>query len=420
MARKTRKPPRAPKLTKQQRAADRNPLYNPSTTLSGHRLSDAATAIAEAQFGPRIAEAGRQAANATMQGTALVKRAGDYYTQLADREGKAVAIQGVVGQQLRGNLGNVAAASSAATDQAQKSIFDRLAADAANRGPGLSGGGDQAVLDQLAAQRANQAQTSQAFQSAGELQAARSTQLQSDLAAARQARGGELQGQLLNRVANQLAELRAEQGDLRRQQADVRTKAITDLRQQGFENLVTTRGLGLKQSQLAADVANQQAQLDLAAQRAAEAQRHNLADERGQRSSTREQQRALTVREQQQAAALAERKRQNTVAERLAQSRLDFQRAVSKAKKRGEPASAVAVKRRIGEVVDAINAGHSDRWLQNKRNRITSDELQAAHDLKSYGYLLPDTVRRLQMIGMQIPKEWAPPKQPPASSFGPH
>jgi hypothetical protein len=403
MAKKTRKPPRAPKLTARQRAADQNPLYDPATTLAGHRLSDAADAIANSEFGPKLAALGRQARSTETQGGALIDRAGDYFSQLATRSGKALDTQAAVAQQLRAGLTNVAAAASGATDQAQASVLDRLAADRAQRGAGLEGGGDRAVMDELAAQRANQAATAQGFQSAGELQGSRAAELQAELAAATQAHGGELHGQLVNRLANDLAKFRGERSDLEAQRGDERVKQLAALRQQGFENLVTTRGLGLKQEQLAADVANQQSQADLATQRLLASDRHNRATERNQRSSTRLQ-----------GESLAERQRHNAVLEDLSRLRVDIQQQRADAPKGGkggkETAGAVKIKRGIQNTLTILEDGsHSERYL-TKTVGVPPDVMQAAKDLKQFHYLQYDTVAQLEALGVQIPARWKPPR----------
>lgn len=400
MAKKTttRKPPR---LSAAQRAADRSPLYDPAQTLAGHRLSDAADSVVNAQFGPKLAAVGREARSAETQGAALTKRAHDYFGQLADIGGAQVAGQTAIRDQLRTGLANVATTSGKASDASKQDVMSRLAADVANRGTGLGGGGDQAVLDELAAQRARGADTAGAFQSAGELQGGRAVALQEQIAGATQQHGGEVQGQLLNRVANNLADIRAKRSDLEAQRGDERIKQILGMRQTGFENLVTSRGLGIKQSQLAADIANQQTQAELAAQRAAESQRHNVAGERNQRSSTR-----------MQGQSLAERQRHNSVLEHLANLRVDLQAAKQNGKGPGgkESQSAVKVKRGIQNTLSILEDGsHSERYLTRKVG-VPPDVMQAAKDLKNMGYLQYDTVRALETLGVQVPQRWRPPR----------
>jgi hypothetical protein len=404
MATKTRKPPRAPRLTLRQKAADKNPLYNLSQILSGHRLSEAADAIVNTAYAPKLSALDREAKNTRTQGTALAGHAGDYYAQLAGRSGKALEAEGASLQALRSGLANTAASSDAAAAGAQQSVMDRLAADRAQRGGDLAGGGDQAALDELAAQRARSGATAGAYQASGELQGARSTSLMDELAASTQARGGEVQQELGTRLANALADVRARRADLDAQRADERTKQLTTLRQQGYDNLVTQEGLGLKQSQLAADVANQQAQVDLASQRISATERHNLATERNQRSGTRLQ-----------AQSLSERERHNQVVESLGQLRADIQqqRADQANGKGGKPTkesqSAINIKRGIQNTLNLLDNGtHSERYLRNKVG-VPPDVMQAAKDLKNFGYLQYDTVNALKTIGVRIPKKWQPP-----------
>lgn len=277
MARKRRRKALSPRQ-RRQRAQDRNPLYNPAAVLSGHHLASAVNTLADLQVRPQLSALDRESKTASVQGAALSKGAGDYYHQLAQQEAGTVDRMAALTARTRGQLQTIAGDSQAQQTQAEGADKSRQTVDAATRGAGLSGGtGAQAAL---AAMRARGAQSAQAFRSTGELQGANYEGLAISNRSARGLRGGEIQGQLANRLATKLGDIRTKRSDVEASRGGVATKLLTDLRQSGFENLITAKSLGVKEADLAAKVANQKSTLDLAGRRQSEVERANRADER--------------------------------------------------------------------------------------------------------------------------------------------
>lgn len=261
---------------RRQRRLDKNPLYDPGTVLRGHSLADAVHNIVGLQYAPQERAIDRGERNTFTQGTALAGRAKGYYRDVAAREAQNVARQGALASATNSQLAGIASESQGQIAAAKAGEEQRQGADQNLRGEGLSGGPSQAISE-LAAQRANAASSGQAFRSAGVLQGAAGTGLASSMAGAHAMHGAEEQGQLTNKLLNALAELRTKRTDLASDRGAAESKALLDLRQSGFENLATAKGLGLKEEDLAITAADKAAQRKLAKQKTSDARRHNKA-----------------------------------------------------------------------------------------------------------------------------------------------
>lgn len=262
------------------RAANRNPLYNPTQPLSGYNLRRAAGQLTDLQFGPQRSALDREQATATQQGGALQRNASDYYRQVATQEAAAVARQQALGGQTNAQLKQIGADTQAQIGQSSALENQTQARDAALRGGGLAGGGDTALADQLAARRAGAAQSAGTFRSAGALQGGNYQGLANSAAMSTAARGGEVQGQLANRLASTLGDIRSRRSALESSRGDALTKQITDLRTAGFDQIATMEGLGIKRDTLAATVADQRGRRAIARGQLHESSRHNRAMER--------------------------------------------------------------------------------------------------------------------------------------------
>jgi hypothetical protein len=229
---------------------DKNPLYDPTTQLAGHSLIQAAQDLADTAIKPKVDAYNRQITSATTQGTALASRAGDYYTQLAAREMQGVASQKALADLLNSQTASIGQQSQQAFAGMSQAEQARQAQDAALRGTGLSGDSSARVGGEIAAQQG----TAATLQQAGANTAAQSgsswANLSNAMNQARQLRGGEVQGELLNRLATQQTNLRQQIADTESQRGDLTSENLTKLRQQAYENLVTNQGLNIKQQDL--------------------------------------------------------------------------------------------------------------------------------------------------------------------------
>jgi hypothetical protein len=262
-------------------------LLNPGAQLAGHDLARAASALTGYEFGPQFSENARQARQARAQGDALVGRNQSYYRQLASEEAGRVNRQRVLGSDLSKSLAAISRDTGSSIDQAGRDTQQAGGQDAALRGPGLSGGGTQATLEELAAQRARSAQTAQAYRSGGALETANYGGLVNTLGGATRLHGAESRRELVNREQNVLRDLATQRRSLAQQRGLARLKNVTSLRQSGFDNAVTLRGLGLKEEDIQSRAQQAQAASKLADRRLSQTERNNKRQARLARQRNR-------------------------------------------------------------------------------------------------------------------------------------
>ena len=416
MARRRRKPPKAPLTPTQRRRRrqDKDPLLNPARPLSGHRLAEAVDKVVELEYGPKLAAIGREARSAEQQGTALINRAGTTSQAVADRTAAGVARQQALGEALRAALGKTAQEGQQAVQASGDELLERLAADRVNRGQGLDGGGDEQLQRELAAQWARSAQTGQAYKSSGDLQASRSAELQNAIAGTQALRGQEIGGDLANRLAQQMADARAKRTELESSRGDARSKLTLDLRQKGFEELVTARGLDIKFADLEADVANQRANRRIARERVS-------ATRRGQTLSSRDRRAGQQVTRRGQDLSHADR-----VAAEQGRERRAAAKKQKAAQRKAERESALQIKRAIGNVADEfkfelLKPGATPQSVEkilkkrarNADQQLPADVLIAARELATRTYLTPGMAARLRALGVRVPPAWRAPAAHP-------
>lgn len=393
-------------------AVDRNPLYDPSQILTGRPLATAVHDIADLQVRPQVDAINRSITDTKTQGSALAQRVAGYYGGLAAQEQTGVDAQHGIRESLNQDLAGIASTAKGQIDQANQTERSRAQADAAQRGQGNDGGVQQRLAEEMAARQSGAAQSAQAFESAGAQQGAGAETLANAMRSSGILQGGELQGQLANRTAGQVNDLTGKRADAEASRGPLEAKTLQDLRQQGYENIVTARGLGIKQEQIAADAAKATAQVKLAQDRLSETKRSNRAGE-----STAAQRAGETARH-------------NTVSENQRGQELDISRArVDVARRRlekdlrtgpKEPAASRAIKRQIGNALQSYQ-----RYLKpgaHKKNgqsysigeidklgrdaKIPNDVLSAARDIAQFGYLTPESEQRLKLAGVRVPAGW--------------
>jgi hypothetical protein len=338
----------------QQVAADnKNPLYDPTTQLAGHSLVAAAAQLADEQIKPKVDAYNRQITSATTQGTALASRAGDYYKQLAQQAMGTVASQKALSDMLNAQTAQVGQQSQAAFAGMGQAEQQRQAQDTALRGTGLGGDSGARVATELA----NQQGTAATLQQGSANQAAQTgsswASLANAMSQAGQLRGGEVQGQLLNRLATQQAQGRQQIADVEATRGDLTTNQST---------ATTRRGQDLSASNAAAGRAVTRRGQDIAS-----------ADRAAARKSKGAAAEPADVRKTRQAV--------NSISTEV------------KALRQGRSRTQVAdVMRRR-----AARAGQ----------RLPEDLLSAALDLGYDGHISPRNVQMLQGIyGVAVPAAW--------------
>lgn len=431
------KPPAEPPAAqrpqrRRRRNANTNPLYDVARQLGGKQLKKAANDLAALEFDPAQQALQREAEQVTTQGSALTGRASDYYLQLAREEqgniDKLAAINQMVGGQVQQAGATAQGAITAADQEAQ-----RLARESAPGAAGLGAGG-QVLAETQAARNRAAGNTLDATLSSGA-----ATQAAAGLAnTGRQARsmqGGETLAQLTNLVAGQLAENRGKQTSLAGQRASAVKKNVLDLRQQGFENLVTQEGLGIKSAELAAEVAQQQSDAALARRRLRQTGRQNRARNR---LTARGQD--VTARGQDVTARGQDINAQQRTLDRASREKIANRRIRYGAAKKDEPADVRKFKSGITnarvDIEDMLTTGEIPPGLRRTirdtapgllKRPVNADTARrviialggpsivakAAAELAENGAVTPSTRRALRLLGMRVPRDWFGPVKVP-------
>lgn len=396
------------------------PLYDPTVQLSGKGLAGASRDLVNLEFRPQENALGRELANTTTQGNALVQRAGDYRQQLAENDKTLVPQVAAIGQLLGSSLGTNQSNALAAISGGLDDSHSRTAADQAVRlgvGSSIATAGADTKAQEARGIVAQQGQQS-ADAAAG--QTAAFQQLANLAAQSREVGGREQQQELLTRLANQQADVRARQADLAGQRGAAQSKALTDLRQQAFENLVTQEGLNIKREDIAADT-------QLGQQKLREDRRQAQADRRLKRRIARASR--VATRDANAAKTTAKANEVNkygitnaqwlkmTPGQRLNSIR-DYTDATTRAKAGNGKMSPAAIKDR-GTIDSMLTDAQTDPKLK-KLVGVPGPELtrrfikrggdpllaQAAAEIAKHGVLTYQTRQALQRRGIRVPRSW--------------
>ncbi len=213
------------------------------------------------------------------QGSQLATNAGGYYRQLAEQAAGSQDRQKAINERLQSSLREIGERGQQYAKDAGGQADKRIEEDSSLRGSGLEGGAKSMVAGEIAAQQGRANNENQAAQRQGAQDSQAYESRMGTISGAQGLRGGELQQQLANRMANRLTNLRGQRADLEGQRGPLFNKHLNTLRQSGFENLVTLKGLDIKEKDLMADAADQNADRALAADVA----KQNSADKAAQR-----------------------------------------------------------------------------------------------------------------------------------------
>lgn len=369
---------------RRRRRAEMAALFDPGATLSGRSLRRAANTLTRMEAQPQRAALRREMQQANRQGSALADRASDYYTQLATLERDNVARQQAIGGELQTRLKGLGDESQAGLSAIEAEAQQRAAQDEAVRGAGLGGGGAERVAAEIAAQKGLAQSGTRQAQEAGELSTANWANLANVAAASRGLQGGETLSRIQNALSGQQADIRGRQSDLETQVAQKRMANLLDLRQQGYENLVTAEGLGIDRAKLRTD---------------AQLERERLrSNERQNRARVRAQRRGqdITMRGQ------------DMTAEQRAADRRARERIATARKKGTKLESSDARKLKIG-ISNAFadlrdkNPKNPSRWL--RKQGAPGIVIRAARE-RAEGGLTDATYNELKRLGVKVPKGW--------------
>jgi hypothetical protein len=238
---------------------------------------------------------------------AVQKRAGSYFTQLAEAERGNVERTQALGGLLQGRLADIGRASTTALDETQRRSQEVLGADQAVRGPGL-GGDPSRLMEELAAARTRSTLSTQTAQQDATAQTGNYAGLADIARQARELRGGETVQQVANATQARLTDVASRRAALEAQVGPARTKNLLDLRQSGFENAATAAGLDLDQAKLQAQMSQDVRDTRLARAKLRSTNRQNRARNRLTRAQIRATLRGQTCRRRRSGAGRTSRR----------------------------------------------------------------------------------------------------------------
>lgn len=249
------KPPKAPKAPRVPRPSGGPKAANtkPNVYGPGSAAYAGGQALAQAEYGPTIAEDRRQIGVNNRQGAAAEKLTAGYYNQLERFTKQGMNAERGIATGLTGQLRNIAGAENARLGQIDTNALSSMRSYTPGSSPGdnsLRAPAINSLVQQIALQKSLANSDEGAFRSTGALQGANAREFAASNLGTNALAGQEFLGNIAEgaRLANepivaQIAALRAKRGALAA--AD-----ITKLRQLQITNNLTRIGLGQKQQAL--------------------------------------------------------------------------------------------------------------------------------------------------------------------------
>jgi hypothetical protein len=413
--------------------ADKKALTDPTQPLQGGNLLAAARATVDLETQPQITALDTQARSARIQQGALGSRAEGYYRTLAQEAQGDVARVQATRDASSARMAEIGQQGQAAVDNAQVQADVAQARDVDVRGGGLAGGGDERVRSELAAQRARSSHIGQAAQGQNENIGANWEGFTRQMATAQLMRGGEVQERLMNRLSNELSDIRTKKADVKSLAGTKLVDNLTKLRQQAFENAATAEALGQKKLAQQYQQESDQADRALAEARLEETSRNNDATLRLAEDRIDTTRRGQDITRRGQDISSADR-----AAARRAKARADKRKAAQKAKEKKNTRAMPDQAQKARAMIGNIQSTYESRWQKGKGDSLTVIAKDLRSDIKppplllnigsalaTRGYLTAADVRKLKAAypGIRIPAGWtrssSKVKQRPRSSWGP-
>jgi hypothetical protein len=242
-------------------------LYNPGQILGGRNMRRAVDQLVKLQVRPAVSDLNRQTQQVQRQSAQVTDRARSYLDSLSARQAELVkASQGITADANTAQA-TVADQSRQAAMAQQQQADAQVNADADVRGD-IARGAAQQLAEHFAANQAGSMAQRQADGTAVATKGGSSDQLAVTQAMASNQRGGEQMTGLADRFAQALGEISEKKKDIVGSKGSLGADILQKLRQQQFENLITTRGLNLDEQELAASTLVDHA-------RVGETKRHN-------------------------------------------------------------------------------------------------------------------------------------------------
>jgi hypothetical protein len=287
----------AGRKTAQRIATENATLYNPAAILSGKDLRSAVKGEVDAQINPQLDAFDRTIKNLGSARDISSQRLAGYSNLYNAATANTASTTANTGNALVQQIAALGKGTQDTLGQIQSDISSQSASDTALRGAGLQDfGRAQAAVDFNKAQAAGS--TNSAVNVAGG-QASGANTLAGTIAAVAPMRANDQQFALAGKFNQQIADMMGKRADVEATRGDLTTKTLNQMREDQFTNMVTMKGLDLKQSDFQEQVRSNKAQegiakgalqqRDLASQRtAASAHAKRVLDSRQFRSKLNE------------------------------------------------------------------------------------------------------------------------------------
>lgn len=419
---KTKKKPEVKPLT------PRQTLLDPSAPMRGKVIGQVADQIIKGTYRPQEHAIRQEIADVRTQDTALADRAAGYYKDLAGSDQASQARQAALSAMLNDNLKSVGQESRdrmAASDAATNSV---RTADLARRNAPDDG---NLSAEQAALSKRLEGQVSGA-QAVGMKQGANYEGLLNAMAQSRQMRGGEIQGDLLNKLANDVTSRRGKLTELQAGKGAKRLETILSLRGQqqasdlAQQKLLTdasiARGklLSAKEiAQIRSDATTDSATIRADATTAAANSRAAAAQDKADAAKTEKEKAAAK-----KAAEKAHAEKHDQIVE----SRKRFEDVTTTLSKINSGLQIPITKPDPQHPGKTITTGHRAATTDETIRQLRSEGLpewviQAAISLRHHnGKLTPEVVRLIhtQAPGLIIPKAYRPVRVRPSKGATTH
>lgn len=360
-----------------------------------------AKASVDLSYKPKISALNQEISRNRTQGSALLDRSKGYNDQVGAKDTEYQTKQEALGALLQSSTKATNAEALARIDADQAKNPTAAAA---------TSGGDASASEQagkMAGEYAALRGRSQAMGQAGEQRANENASTWNELSnsthQARQQQGSETYNRLLTSLANNDIKLHQDKKALKSTKGDLVAKAVSDLKQQDFENTAASKALGYKYDDLATraaiakgaqDTSRANAKTSASARRdaantSAAASRDNAA------TAANSRERAAAIKAAATRSSSKESQQSKTAKLTINNVYAEYKRLMGNPRKKN------------GKVVGHWNGVSVAAHIRSQG--VTGVLLNAASDLYyGNGKLSATRIQQLRQAGVEIPREWLP------------
>lgn len=359
-----------------------------------------AKAQVDLAYKPKISALNQEISRNRTQGSALLDRSKGYTDQAGAKDTEYQTKQDALGALLQARTKETNAGALAAIDSERA---NSKTAPAASSGGAASAAEQASKMDaEYAALKGRSTLMGQAGEQRASENAGTWSELSNSTHQARQQQGSETYNRLLTSLANNDIKLHQTKKDLKSTKGDLVAKAVSDLKQQDFENDAASKALGYKYDDLATRAA-----IAKGAQDTSRANANTSASARRDAANTS----AAASRDN---AATAANSRERAAAIKAAATRSNSKESQDSKTAKLTINNVYAEYKRLmgqprkknGKVVGKWNGVSVAAHIRSQG--VTGVLLNAASDLYYGKHLSATRIQQLKQAGVEIPNEWLP------------